>query len=91
MNDVKKFWKPLEQKISALVEQQTKNCIRAKKMTVTEAPNGAVIGVAEAYGPTIYIPYSSSLASAAVNSGVWCIWMANDLSTLAAMWPGELA
>ena len=90
MNDVKKFWKPLEKKISALVEQQTKSCIRAKKMNVTEAPNGTTLGVAEAFGPTIQIPYSSALSSVTVGAGVWCVWTAGDASTLVAMWPGSL-
>ena len=90
MNDVKNFWKPLEKKISALVQRETKNCVRSKKMTVTVAPDGTTVGVAEAFGDTIQIPYSSALAAVTVGAGVWCVWMEGDASTLVAMWPGTL-
>ena len=58
--------------IAREVAELTKDCSRRKKMTVTVAPSGGVIGVAEAYGNTIMIPYTSSASGAGVGSYVWC-------------------
>jgi hypothetical protein len=56
--------------IRELVEELTNGLIKRKRMTVTVAPNGTTIGVAEPYGNTIQIPYASNL-SLAIGNSVW--------------------
>ncbi len=61
------------------------SCMRSKKMTVTTAPNGSVIGVTDAFSDTeIFIKYMSSCANAIVGDTVWCNWMYDNMQTLYA-------
>ncbi len=61
------------------------SCVRSKKMTVTTAPNGSVIGVKDAFSDTeIFIKYMSSCANAIVGDTVWVKWMYDNMQTLFA-------
>ena len=84
-----KIWKALKPMVDRQIEEKTRSCIRAKKMVVTTAPDGSVIGVAEPYGEEILIPYSSALSGVEVGDAVW-VWMYYSSSTNAiAMANGE--
>ena len=66
-------------------EEWGRNCIRCKKMTVTTAPQGGVIGVTDAFSDAeIFIPYMSRLEDAVVGNVVWCKWMFGNMQTLYA-------
>lgn len=84
-----KIWDALKPMIDKEIEAKTRSCIRAKKMLVTTAPNGTVIGVSEPYGQEILIPYLSTLSDAQVNDAVWVWYYFNNASTMIAMTTGE--
>lgn len=65
------IWSALEPKLRTMIKEMTDSCVRRKKMVVTKAPNGSTIGVQEAYGNTIFIPYLSTLSGVAVGQSVW--------------------
>jgi len=61
------------------------SCVRSKKMTVTTAPNGSIIGVKDAFSDTeIFIKYMSSCSNAVVGDTVWVKWMYDNMQTLFA-------
>lgn len=61
------------------------SCVRSKKMTVSTAPNGSVIGVTDAFSDTeVFIKYMPSCANARVGDTVWCKWMYDNMQTLYA-------
>jgi hypothetical protein len=67
------------------------SCVRSKKMTVSTAPNGSVIGVTDAFSDTeIFIKYMSSCSNAVVGDTVWCKWMFDNMQTLYASEIGNL-
>ena len=84
-----KIWKGLKPMIDREIEEKTRSCVRAKKMIVTTAPSGSVIGVAEPYGLEVLIPYSSAISSAAVGDAVWVWYYYNNASTMIAMTMGD--
>lgn len=72
-------------------DEWNRNAVRSKQMTVKVAPNGATMGVVDAFSDTVmYIPYSTGLSNARVGDTVWCIWMGNNMQSLVAMWTGML-
>lgn len=84
-----KIWKALEPMVNRLIEEKTRSCIRAKKMVVTTAPNGSVIGVSDPWAQEILIPYSTALSAVSVGDTVW-IWMYYSSATNAiAMAKGD--
>ena len=85
-----KIYQALQPMIRRDIAAQTKSCIRAAKMTVTVAPTGGKIGVAEAYGETLTIPCSSMLEGVAVGNDVWVVWLMGNMSTMVALWPGSI-
>ena len=61
------------------------SCVRSKKMTVTTAPNGSVIGVTDAFSEQeIFVKYMSSCSNAVVGDTVWVKWMYDNMQTLFA-------
>lgn len=88
-NEAMKIWNALKPMVNRQIEEKTKSCVRAKKMTVTTAPNGSVIGVAEPYGEEILIPYLSTLSGASVDDAVWVWYYFNNASTMIAMTMGN--
>ena len=67
------------------------SCVRSKKMTVSTAPDGDVIGVTDAFSDTeVFIKYMSSCSNAKVGDTVWCKWMYDNMQTLYAYEIGNL-
>jgi hypothetical protein len=58
-------------------------------MKVTVAPNGSTLGVAEPYGDTHMVPYSSSLSNVNVGESVWVWWFFNNAATMIALSYGD--
>lgn len=83
-----KIWKTLKPMIDQEIESKTRSAVRAKKMSVTTAPNDGLIGVAEPFGEEVMIPYSSSLSNAQVGDAVWVWYYFNNASTMIAMTTG---
>ena len=84
-----KIWDALRPMIDKEINDKTASCPRAKKMKVTSAPDGSVLGVAEPYGDTHYIPYSSSLSNVSVGESVWVWWFFNNAATMIALSYGD--
>lgn len=87
--EAQKIWNALRVMVDKEIDTRTASCVRSRKMTVMAAPNGNTIGVAEPFGETVYIPYSSALANAKVGDSVWVDWKFNNASTMVAMATGE--
>lgn len=69
-----------------------KSCLRSKKMTVSTAPNGTVIGVKDAFSDTeIFIKYMAECSNAQVGDTVWCKWMYDNMQTLYADSMGDIS
>ena len=88
-SEAQRIWRNLKPMIDEEIKKQTASCIRAKKMAVTSAPNGTTIGVAEPFGNSIQIPYSSSLSGVSTGDAVWVWWFYGNASTMIAMTTGE--
>lgn len=72
-------------------EDWGRSCLRCKKMTVSTAPNGSVIGVKDAFSDTeVFIKYMSGCSNAQVGDTVWCKWMFGNMQTLYADSMGNL-
>lgn len=80
-----KIWNALKPMIYREIEAKTRSCVRAKKMTVTTAPDGSVIGVTESYGAELFVPYLSALSGASAGDSVWVWYFYNNASTMIAM------
>ena len=65
----------LKPMVMSWIKSATRDCVRRRKMTVTTAPSGGQIGVTEAYGEEILIPYVSTLANVTVGTSVWVEWV----------------
>ena len=83
----------LKPTVEQWMDDRERNCVRAKKMTVTAAKDAqGMIEVREAFDSASYkIPVTYSLGSVQPGDVVWCVWLFNDLSTMVALWPGTLA
>lgn len=69
------------------------NCMRSKLYTVSVAPNAStgLIGVRDAFDThTMSIPFAPTVASAVVGDTVWCVWMGGNMSTLVALYFGDM-
>ena len=88
-NEALKICKALQPMVQQEIKAQTRSCVRAKKMVVTEAPANNVMGVQEPFGPTIHVPYSSALASVQAGEAVWVWWFYGNASTMIAMTKGD--
>lgn len=72
-------------------EEWGQSCLRSKKMTVSTAPDGNVVGVTDAFSDQeMFIKYMSDCANASVGDTVWVSWMYNNMQTLFANHMGNL-
>lgn len=91
MEEALKIWKELKPMIQNLIKEETKSCVRRRKMTVTTAYNAqtGLIGVTEAYGQEIMVPASAAVQSLTVGQSVWVESM-YGASNSVAMFPGKI-
>lgn len=89
LREAQKIWKSLQPIIDKEIERQTRSMVRAKKMTVISPPDGSTIGVAEPFGQTLNIPYSSALSTVTAGDAVWVYSYFSNASTMIAMATGE--
>lgn len=69
------LWKALRGKITALVRNETSNCLRVARYEVVSTASGGKMGVKLPYGnTTLLLPYSAQVASAAVGDIVLVMW-----------------
>ena len=84
-----KIWNALKPMIDRQIEAKTRSCVRARKMTVTTAPDGSVLGVTEPWGAETFIPYSSALSGVQEGEAVWVWYFYNNASSMIAMAKGD--
>ena len=80
------IWNAIKPMIDKEIENKTRGMVQRRKAKVTTAPNGSVIGVTEAFGPEISIPYISSMSSAQVGDVVWVEFMYGATNAFASMY-----
>ena len=89
-NEALAIWAALRPMIDREIDEKTRSCVRAKKMTVTVAASSGTIGVTEAYGQTIQLPYLSTLSPLpSVGSSVWVRYYMGDMSTAVIVSKGD--
>lgn len=81
-----KIWRALQPMIAAEIKKATRNCKRAKKMTVVVPPSETSykITVSEPYGKEITIPCAKNLLGVTQGETVWVEWFSGDMSTAIA-------
>ena len=81
-----KIWRALQPMIESEIKRLTRNCKRAKKMTVMALPDktALTVDVQEPYGTRLTIPCVKSLVDATVGQTVWVEWYSDDMSTAVA-------
>ena len=80
------IWNAIKPMIDKEIENKTRSMVQRRKAKVTTAPNGSVIGVTEAFGPEISIPYISSMSSAQVGDVVWVEFMYGATNSFVSMY-----
>ena len=81
MSDLNKealdVWGGLKPMIDQEISSRTQGMVQRRKAKVTTAPSLATntIGVTEAFGPEIFLPFVSNMISAKVGDFVWIEWM----------------
>lgn len=80
------MWNAIKPMIDKEIENKTRGMVQRRKAKVTTAPNGSVIGVTEAFGPEISIPYVSSMSSAQVGDVVWIEFMYGATNAFVSMY-----
>ena len=76
-NEAMRIWKMIEPKISEKIKQDTKSCVRMKKLVVVTPPNGITLGVMQPNDNTntiFNIQYIASLSDAQVGQCVFVIY-----------------
>lgn len=86
--EAQKIWKALQPMVEREVHRQTNSCVRAKKMMVVTPPDGKFVGVAEPYGQTVFVPYSSAL-TLVPGDAVWVHWYFGNASTMIVIAKGD--
>ena len=81
-SEAQKIWKALRPMIDEEIKQKTNSCVRARKMRVMSAPEDGLVGVAEPFGNTVHVPYSSQLTDLQVGDAVWVYWYFNNGSSI---------
>ena len=80
------IWNAIKPMIDKEIENKTRGMVQRRKAKVTTAPNGSVIGVTEAFGTEIFVPYVSSMANAQVGDVVWIEFMYGATNAFASMY-----
>lgn len=73
--DALDIWNALRPMIDKEIERRTMGMVQRRKAKVTTAPANSLIGVTEAFGTEIFVPYVSSMANAQVGDVVWVEFM----------------
>lgn len=60
-NEALKIQSLLTPMIKQIIKNETSNCVKRKIMTITSLPSNNKVGVSEAYGNEIKLPYASTL------------------------------
>lgn len=84
-----KIWNALKPMVNRQIEDKTRSCVRAKKMSVTTAPSGGLVGVTEPFCDEIFVPYSSALSDLKVGDAVWVWYFFNNASTMIVLSRGN--
>lgn len=86
-SDALGIWEHLKPAIDKEIEQKTRGMVQRRKMKVTTAPSisTGTIGVTEAFGSEMVIPFATNLISATVGDMVWVEFMYGATNAFASM------
>lgn len=84
--DALDIWNALRPMIDKEIERRTVGMVQRRKAKVTTAPANSLIGVTEAFGPEIFVPYVSSMANAQVGDVVWVEFMYGATNSFVSMY-----
>lgn len=87
--EAQKIWKAIQPMVRKEARDAAQSAVRAKKMTVVTPPNGQTVGVAEPFGETLNLPYSSALPSLSPGDAVWVQWFYDNASTMMVICKGD--
>lgn len=80
--EAQKIWNALRPMVREEARKAALPAVRAKKMTVMTPPNGKTVGVAEPFGPTLDVPYSTAISHLVVGDSVWVQYFYDNASTM---------
>lgn len=80
------MWNAMKPMIEKEIDQRTRGMVQRRKAKVTTAPANSLIGVTEAFGPEIFVPYVSSMANAQVGDVVWVEFMYGATNSFVSMY-----
>lgn len=85
--DALEIWNSLRPMIDKEIERRTMGMVQRRKMKVTTAPSisTGTIGVTEAFGTEMHIPFATNLISATVGDMVWVEFMYGATNAFASM------
>lgn len=84
--DALEIWNALRPMIDKEIERRTNGMVQRRKAKVTTAPANSLIGVTEAFGHEIFVPYVSSMANAQVGDVVWVEFMYGATNSFVSMY-----
>ena len=84
--DALDIWNALRPMIDKEIERRTVGMVQRRKAKVTTAPANSLIGVTEAFGPEIFVPYVSSMENAQVGDVVWVEFMYGATNSFVSMY-----
>lgn len=80
------IWNALKPMIDKEIENKTRSMVQRRKVKVTTAPDGSVVGVTEAFGPEVFVPYVSSMSNVQVGDVVWMEFMYGASNSFISMY-----
>lgn len=87
--EAQKIWNALRPMVREEARKAALPAVRAKKMTVMTPPNGKTVGVAEPFGPTLDVPYSTAISHLVVGDSVWVQYFYDNASTMFVVCRGD--
>lgn len=84
--DALDIWNALRPMIDKEIERRTIGMVQRRKAKVTTAPANSLIGVTEAFGNEIFVPYVSSMENAQVGDVVWVEFMYGATNSFVSMY-----
>ena len=84
--DALDIWNALRPMIDKEIERRTMGMVQRRKAKVTTAPANSLIGVTEAFGTEIFVPYVSSMENAQVGDVVWVEFMYGATNSFVSMY-----
>ena len=74
LKEANEFARAMEPLIRRIVDERTKNVLRAERYEVSTEADGTVMGVRQPFGKEIFLPYTTEVANAEEGESVLVLW-----------------